>query len=186
MSCTASDDVGVDTLETIGNWLNVIGVVIALSGLVVETHRRRLPVLGERGQRAMARLKRAWRNMAIREPQRRVFSGSASGGYGYEGVAFGMMPQKVDPEDPVHVQIEAFQHNMREMLKSSEAQQALYREDQSKQADALLRRIDRVSETMRHEAQAEKHITSRSVRVELWGVAVALLGTGLSAMAQLI
>ena len=173
-------------LDTIGNLLNIGGILVALFGLILESRQRRWPVLGKRGQRLRHMAIRVWARLR-RKPPQVVAIGTAKGhGLALGGTAFGLALKPVNAEAPLSDLLDALQYNMREMLKSSEAKQDWLRERQAERIEALKHRLDATNQRITDESSTEREIASRSLRLEVWGLAVALLGTGVSSVASLL
>lgn len=173
-------------LDTIGNLLNIGGILVALAGLLLESRQRRWSVLGERGQEMRLWLGRAWRKVTGKPPRTIHVSGSAEGRLQLDGIGFVTVQKPVNPNDPLPVVLEALQDNMREMVKSSEEQQKWHRERLGERLEVLDRRIAATGERLAEEAEADSEIAARSLRLEVWGLAVALIGTGFSSLASLL
>lgn len=174
-----------DVLDTLGSVLNIGGILVALFGLLVESRQRRWSVLGERGEKVAHWLRRIWRKVRRTQPHSVHVTGTGIG-VAIGGTGFVTVLRPVNPEDPLPVVLEALQHNMRELVRSSESKQEWHRERMSQGIEVLSKRIAATGARMVEEAEKDKVIAARSLRLEVWGLAVALLGTGFSSLASLL
>jgi hypothetical protein len=185
-----------DQLDDLGSALNVAGILVAMAGLLTESRTRRWSLVGARGQRAVKWIARIWSKLRRRPeppPAQVTMTGTAGGRLGLDGYAEAHWWPTVDPNASVAEVVDVLRADMRRLIATSEGKQEFQRKRQTKRIDAVRdqasevgQRVAALDTRVTAEARAESQIASRSLRLEVWGLAVALTGTGLSSVASLL
>ena len=172
------------TLDTIGNVLSIVGIVIALFALLSEGRTRDVQIGGKVWGWVRHRAVVMWARIRKRPPQR-VEIGPAIDTIGLTDSFEVRHTRQVDPAAPVAEQLAALDHNLREGIEHLER-----RQDGS--AERLSERIENVRHAVRdtharvvENEREEKEIATASLRREMWGLLLAGVGTALSAVASL-
>lgn len=180
-----------DALLVTGAALNFGGILIALLGLFVESRERRWPLLARNRRAIRSWLRRQWRRWFPRAaPSVSVSTRTDRGGRRRSGIGVVAMQRPVDPDASLPEILDALQHNMRELVLSSERKQDWQRKResrrQSRRIEGLSHRLDDLREERGQEALRERRIAARSLRTAAWGLVIALLGTGLGCVGALL
>ena len=163
-------------LKVTGILLNVIGLAITLVGIINESRERRAPLLTAKQAAALHRLRQrlGWPRRDVT-----VTVGAATGRV--EMWANAMVQVVRDPDAPIQDQLQAIEKNVDATVEGLKRQMKRDLELQSRRINSLTDDHTQLAGRVSESEQAERAITSRSMRWEVFGVTLALFGTTLSA-----
>ena len=163
-------------LKVTGIMLNVVGLAITLVGIVRESRERRAPLLRPHEAALVHRVRRA---VGLQGPTVHMTAGAAIGRVEMWANAIVQSPR--NPDDPVDAQLEAIEKNFDAKLDSLKSQMNRNLELQGRRMTELADQHSSLAERVAESEQADREATSNSLRLETFGIALALLGTSLSA-----
>jgi hypothetical protein len=163
-------------LKVTGIMLNVVGLAITLVGIVRESRERRAPLLRHHEAALVHRVRRA---LGLQGPSVHMTAGAAVGQVEMWANAIVQSPR--NPDDPVDAQLEAIEKNFDAKLDGLKSQMNRNLELQGRRMTELADQHSSLAERVAESEQADREATSNSLRLETFGIALALLGTSLSA-----
>lgn len=159
-----------------GITLNVIGLAITLYGIVRESRDRRAPLLRPREVAALLRIRRAlgWRQDAK--------VGAATATVHMESWVNAIVQSPRVPSDPLETQLSAIEANFDRKLDGLKRQVDRDLELQGRRISKLGDEHSSLAGRVVDSEKEDRAIAASSLRIEVFGVALALLGTSLSAL----
>lgn len=165
-------------LQGVGIVLNVIGLALTSWGIVRESRQRRAPLIKPRERAAVARVRRALRV----GPKPQIHQLTAAVEVSSAGHADAIVRKPRRPDDPIEQQLQAIEHNIAEEIAALRRQADRDREQHTERIGQLREKQSELAGQVAANAKAETEIASDALRVEFLGIALALLGTTLSAV----
>lgn len=171
-------------VQAVGDVTTILGLAIAVGGLAWESRDRSLRVIDYAAIRLRVR-------RLLRRPQAAPARGiGAAGTVEAAGHFFGLLQTPVDPAAPVADQIDALNQNLDRVRRHLTEVMDYWRQHDRQYVDKRLaensERVGELETWRAHQSREEARITTKAMRVELAGLALALVGALLSAIARLI